>query len=197
MSKDLIIQKFCTDYDVKVGTDAYKNIVIFADEVKSTEVLRKVLDSSNHPISEGGRRSRPNVATLKILLGQFINERAADKRREAMSSVTPDEYCFYCTSGYILGIQERNGLWSTYIAGRCECAQGDETGYMMHWRPTRPTREIQDDARDHGMTCAETADRIIYERNKSYRDERESVEAPRIYQHIDPNFVEEQPGIPF
>ncbi len=174
MNKDLIIQKFCVDYDVKRDGETYNNLTLFADEVFSTEILAKVLDSSNHAMSDTGRKIRPNIATLRVLLGQYINERAEQKRLETMSGVTPDEYCFYCTAGYVLGIQQRMGLWgSTLTIGRCECKQGNETGYMAHRKPVKPPQEIQDYAREHSMDCPWAADRMVYERTQGYRDERE------------------------
>ncbi|KKN31716.1 hypothetical protein LCGC14_0821390 [marine sediment metagenome] len=176
MSRQLIIQKFCLDYDVKENSDALNNLTVFADEIRSTEILAKVLDSSNHPTSEGGRKIRPNIATLRSLLGQFANERAQEKRQEAMSNVSPGSDCFYCTAGYILGIQERNGLWSTYTAGRCDCNQGDDIGHMSKWRPARPTQEIQDYARDSGLNCPLAADKMVYTRNQGYRDQDKTEE---------------------
>jgi len=170
MNKELLIQKFCLDYDVKRGSETFNNLTLFADDVLSTAILAKVLDSSNHPTSDAGRKIRPNIATLKVLLGQFIVDRAEEKRRESMS-ILDDEDCFYCTCGHILGIQERNGLWSTLTIGRCECRRGDDTGHLAYRKPTKPSKEIQEYARESGLSCPLAADKMIYERNQEYRGE--------------------------
>ncbi len=171
MNQKQLIEKFCFDYGWPPKEDELTHFTKFCNGITSIDILRKTLDMRNHPKTETGRIFRPNVATLQSIAGGFINDRAQEKRQEAMSNVSPGEDCFYCTAGYILGIQERNGLWSTFTAGRCDCNQGDEIGHMSKWRPTRPTQEIQDYARDSGLNCPLAADKMVYERNQGYRDQ--------------------------
>ncbi len=171
MNQQQLIEKFCFDYGWSPKTGEMTHFNKFCNDIKSLDILRKTLDMRNHPKTETGRVFRPNVATLQSVAEGFINERAAYKRQEAMSGISPDEECWYCTAGYVLGIQERTGLWSTYTAGRCDCSQGDEIEHMSKWRPTRPTQEIQDYAKDSGLNCPLAADKVVYERNRVYRDQ--------------------------
>ncbi len=171
VNRKALIDKFCLDYGWIPNEGEVEHLEKFCDSITSTAILRKTLDPSNHPKTETGRVFRPNVATLRSVAEAFINERAAYKRQEAMSSVSPAEDCFYCTAGHVLGIQERMELWSTFVAGRCECKQGDDTGYLARRRPVRPTLEIQGYARDSGLNCPLAADKMVYERNRGYRDQ--------------------------
>lgn len=178
MNQQQLIDKYCFDYSWSPKKEEISHFTKFCDNIKSIEILKKTLDPANHPKTETGRVFRPNVATLWPIAQGFINEKAAGKRREAMSNVSPDEQCFYCNFGHVMGIQERVGLWSTYVAGRCECAQGDDTGYLAQRRPVKPTPEIQDYARahstvEHPIDCPAAADSIVCERNQPYRDERQ------------------------
>ncbi len=171
MNQNQLIEKFCFDYGWSPTEAEVAHFTKFCDGIKSIDILRKVLDISSHPKTETGRVFRPNVATLRSVAAGFINERAEYKRQEAMSAVSPDEDCFYCTCGHVLGIQERNGLWSTFVAGRCECSQGDDTGHLARRHPVRPTQEIQDYARDSGLNCPLAADKMVYQRSQAYRDQ--------------------------
>lgn len=170
MNQKQLIEKFCFDYSWSPKVGELSHFTKFCDSIKSIDILRKTLDPANHPGTETGRIFRPSVATLQVIAGQFISERAQEKRQEMMSAISPGGECWYCTVGYVLGIQERVGLWSTFVSGRCECSQGGDTGYLANKRPVKPSQEIQDFARDSGLNCPLAADRMVYERNQPYRD---------------------------
>lgn len=213
MNQKQLVDKFCFDYGWSPRDGELSHFNKFCDGIKSIDILRKTLDMRNHPKTETGRMFRPNTATLWSIAQDFINEKAAEKHRETMSNVSPGEHCFYCTYGHVIEIQERVGLWSTYVMGRCECSQGDGTGYLAQRRPVKPSKEIQDYAREHSMDCPWAADRIVHERNKDYRDEKElqyshehpiesvesgpgTISGPPDYDFGN-GFEEEIPGIPF
>ena len=203
MSRKLMMDKFCIEYGWIPKAPEMEHFRQFCDEIKFDEILKKVLEPENHPKTESGRVLRPNIATLRYLSQQFIQEAAQTRQRDEMATVEGDE-CFYCTAGYVMEIYESKGVSFSRVKGRCRCRRGDYTGPLSKRTPVEPSQEVQDYARKEKMICARVVDEMVRVRSQANipperleKNRKIKGKGKSIGETLPDDYTLEDPEIPF
>lgn len=133
MDRNEIQNEFLMNYGWSPNSTEAAHFQRFCDGIATTEILIKCLDPKNHPTGTGGRRFKPNVATLYAIKDDILKklydfkELSGERDYYAEYDAEIEGWdCLYCCQGRVWDLVWSNNRWSLEDIGKCSiCSNGD------------------------------------------------------------------------